>query len=288
MGIRTPCKLLRNPACVLFCPSLLHPTGAFSSRAGTLGRPDWVAGPTSCRRARPLGPRLVAVEAALAVLPEGSLKGPGDAPGRDRGARADSKDEAHPHPLRTAAAPATPARPRALSPGGQGGVHLEGEKNPAGTRSRPAREPTVAAAPLRPRVSLTHSPLLRLHRRRRDRNRSPLRAPPRDRPAPDTPPGPPSRSPAPSPQQTQNLQGSPVRISAVLFPSFVLGHRCGVKLRAEATKTHLPRTPSLDCLDTTFHLEGKGNWDGCHYKRHLSRGRNSSLLDAPRFPRGTP
>lgn len=79
-----------------------------------------------------------------------------------------------------------------------------------------------------------------------------------------------------------------MRISAVLFPSFVLGHRCGVKLRAEATKTHLPRTPSLDCLDTTFHLEGKGNWDGCHYKRHLSRGRNSSLLDAPRFPRGTP
>lgn len=189
-SLQTSAKSCLRAAC------LLHPTRAFSSRAETLGRPDWVAGPTSCRRARPLGPRLVAVEAALAVLPEGSLKGPGEARGRGSGARADSEDEAHTHPLRTAAAPASPARPRALSPGGQGEIHLEGEKNHAGTRSRPGREPTEAATPLRPRVSLTYSPPLRLHRRRRDRNRSPLRAPPRASHAPATPPGPPRPSPA--------------------------------------------------------------------------------------------
>lgn len=69
----------------------------------------------------------------------------------------------------------------------------------------PASKPTEAAAPFHPRVALTHSPLLRLHRRRRDHNRSPLRAPPRARP--DHAPGTPLCGPAPQPTDLPGSAG---------------------------------------------------------------------------------
>lgn len=150
--------------CAKFClravgPYSIPPALSSPGRGPSVRKPDWVAGPTSAlavARARPLGPRLLAVEATPAVLPEDSLKGPGEA--RGRGARADSVVEAHPHPLLTAAAPASPARPRAVSLGRPGGVHPEGEETPlvlgAGRpTSRPRQQPRSARA--------SHSPTRR-------------------------------------------------------------------------------------------------------------------------------
>lgn len=151
------CEIL--PAC---SPSLLHPTRSFSARAGTLGTPDWVAGPAN----------------ALAVAGPGPW-GPGfwrwrprrrdsgRVPSRAReklgcrGAPADSVEEAHPHPLRTAAAPATPARPRALSLGGPG-VHPEGEKTPlvpgAGRQADRGSSPAPPARLTHPLAAAAPSP----------------------------------------------------------------------------------------------------------------------------------
>lgn len=183
------CEIL--PAC---CWSLLYPTRAFSSRAGTLARSQWVPGPPAfwLTQGQAPGAQASGSGGRARDIPRGFPQGPGRSSGLGnaggqwrRGPSSSPPRRRGPRNSRARSA----AKPRELSFRGQEGIQPEKEKKKSRWTPAPAGKPTEAAAPLRPRVALTHSPLLRLHRRRRDHNRSPLRAPPRDRPdhAPDTP-----------------------------------------------------------------------------------------------------
>lgn len=93
---------------------------------------------------------------------------------------------------------------------GRNSARKRKKKKKKSSQPAPASKPTEAAAPLRPRVALTHSPLLRLHRRRRDHNRSPLRARPDH--APDTP----LCGPAPQPTDLRDSAGVSAGLRALL------------------------------------------------------------------------
>lgn len=164
--------------------------------------------------------------------------------------RADSGDEAHPHPLRAAAAPTTPGIAPLQSQGSfRSGDRKEfsskkekEKKNPAGLQRRPASRPKQQPRSAR----ASHSPTRRCCASTAGAGTTTAA---RSGPAPTTPRTRPFAAPPPSPPTSLIPPGS-LRVFAIFFP-FVFGHACGVKLWAEATDTHLPRTPSSGCLDTT-------------------------------------
>lgn len=173
-SVQTSAKFCLRAVCPYSIPPSLSPPGRGPSVDLTGSQDRQRSG---CLRYRPLGPRLLVLEAAPAVAPGGFPQRPGKSSrsGSAGGQRRRGPSSSPPHrrgPRNSCEAKGSFAR-------GTGRSSPRRRKNPL----VPAGKQTEAAAPLRPHVSLTHSPPLRLHRRRRDRNRSRLRAPPRSRPA---------------------------------------------------------------------------------------------------------
>lgn len=228
LSIGTPYKLLWNPASVLPIPPPIPPALSPPGRGPSVNpNRSQDRQRSGCRRARPLGPRLLATEAAPAVFPAGYRKDPGEA--RGRGTRADSRDEAHVNP---SSPPRPPQLHRSLRCKAKGAFAQGTGRNSARKRKKEiplvpgaGRQADRSSSPAPP-ASLTH-PLAAAELPPRAKG-------PQPQPSPGPAPGPPwprlRARPVVAPPPAYPGAGFRGGLSAGLrdfVPSLVFGHPCG-------------------------------------------------------------